>query len=62
MKQMLFVGGYKTDKTVLAYVSQDKPDQRICHIYRAVDTVRNSSLIVHRHIHILNRLCPSCKS
>ena len=61
MKQMLFVGGYKPEKEVLLFVSQDKLDLRMCYMMRAPDTVRRR--VPGGHADSCRcRPCPSCSS
>ena len=34
MKGLVFVGGYKPDKTVFSVVTEDEHKARTCHLYR----------------------------
>ena len=39
MKGLLFVGGFKGDKTLFAVVSDDRPNSRFCHVFRSNEQV-----------------------
>ena len=39
MKGLLFVGGFKNDKSIFAVVSDDRPNSRFVHVFRSADHV-----------------------